>query len=452
MSHPFEAKEATTDFEQFSQSTMINQIKDTFNTLPDSRTGKGNNQKYSISDAAMSAYSIFFMQSPSFLDHQKSMQKEKDKNNAESLFGVHEIPSDNQIRNLLDSINPSSLKALYHSFLNGVEQQGKLMDFKSLNNGYLVALDGVEYFGSQKISCPQCLTKKLKNGKTHHSHIAVTPVIVSPDQSSVIPLVPEFVCPEDGVEKQDYELAASKRWLESENDFIPENTTYLGDDLYCHQPFCEQIIEQKKHFILVCKPDSHKTLYEWVDDFERMGKVSTLKKRHWTGKQHLTECYRFVNQVPLKNTDDALYVNWCELAVFNDKGELIYRNAFATNYELNEKNVAEIVRAGRTRWKIENENNNTLKTKGYNFKHNYGHGSKNLSSLLASLIILAFFVHTLLEWFDECYQLLREYLPSRKTFFDDLRALTRYMHFKDWQKLMKFMLHGLEIPIPQGTN
>ena len=91
---------------------------------------------------------------------------------------------------------------------------------------------------------------------------------------------------------------------------------------------------------------------------------------------------------------------------------------------MNRKNIKEIVEAGRTRWKIENENNNTLKTKGYNFKHNFGHGKQHLSSLLASLNILAFLVHTVLEWFDQCYALVRNELASRKTFFDDIRALT----------------------------
>jgi hypothetical protein len=81
------------------------------------------------------------------------------------------------------------------------------------------------------------------------------------------------------------------------------------------------------------------------------------------------------------------------------------------------------------RWYIENENNNTLKTKSYNFKHNFGHGKQHLSSLLASLNILAFLVHTVLEWFDQCYALVRNGLSSRKTFFDDIRALTRYMQF-----------------------
>jgi hypothetical protein len=199
---------------------------------------------------------------------------------------------------------------------------------------------------------------------------------------------------------------------------------------------------------LVCKPGSHQTLYEWVDDFERLGKVENIIVNESKGKKKVKKHDRFVNPVPLRDTDDALFVNWCELTINNDKNKIIYRNAFATDYVLNGKNIKQIIEAGRTRWKIENENNNTLKTKGYNFKHNFGHGKQDLSSLLASLNILAFLVHTVLEWFDQCYALVRNGLSSRKTFFDDIRALTRYMQFDSWQSLLKFMLEGLEVPIP----
>jgi len=69
----------------------------------------GPNQRYALQDAALSAFAVFFTQSPSFLDYQVRMQKDKGRNNASALFGVHQIPSDPQIRNLLDPVNPISL-------------------------------------------------------------------------------------------------------------------------------------------------------------------------------------------------------------------------------------------------------------------------------------------------------------------------------------------------------
>jgi hypothetical protein len=123
-----------------------------------------------------------------------------------------------------------------------------------------------------------------------------------------------------------------------------------------------------------------------------------------------------VNEVPLRDAEDALMVNWCEFTTTDRSGKVLYHNTFATSLLINDKNVMDIVEAGRSRWKIENENNNVLKTKDYHFEHNYGHGKKFLSQLLAVLIILAFLVHTVLDWMDSKYRLLREKLPSRRRF------------------------------------
>ena len=41
---------------------------------------------------------VFFMQSSSFLAHQRLMQSKKGKNNVASLFRVERMPSDPQIR------------------------------------------------------------------------------------------------------------------------------------------------------------------------------------------------------------------------------------------------------------------------------------------------------------------------------------------------------------------
>ena len=153
--------------------------------------------------------------------------------------------------------------------------------------------------------------------------------------------------------------------------------------------------------------------------------VKTVVRKRWTGKQYETDTYRYVSTVPLRDADDALSVNWCEITTHAaDTGKVLYRNAFATSLAIDDTNVASVVASGRARWKIENENNNTLKTKGYHFEHNYGHGKQFLSSLLATLILLAYLLHTLLDLMDDKFCLLLQTLPSRKRLFDDMKALT----------------------------
>ena len=163
-------------------------------------------------------------------------------------------------------------------------------------------------------------------------------------------------------------------------------------------------------------------------------------KGHWD-----THIYRYANGVPLVEGEGALQVNWCEVSITSDKGEIRYHNAWITDWKITDANVAGLVALGRARWKIENENNNTLKTKGYHLEHNFGHGQKHLSSLLATMNMLALLTHTFLAFCDDNYQLIRATLPTRKTFFDDVRALLRYMCFPSWDAMLDFMMRGLEI-------
>ncbi len=163
------------------------------------------------------------------------------------------------------------------------------------------------------------------------------------------------------------------------------------------------------------------------------------------GSQWHTHTYRWANQVPLTEGEGALKVNWCELSVSDQAGTVLYHNAWITDWPITAQNVAALAASGRARWRIENENNNTLKTKGYHLDHNFGHGQQHLSSLLATLNILAFLFHTVLAFTDERYRLIRATLPTRKTFFQDMRALTRYLCFPSWEGLLRFMMRGLEI-------
>ncbi|MDL1964054.1 MAG: hypothetical protein LWW98_06910 [Deltaproteobacteria bacterium] len=107
-----------------------------------------------------------------------------------------------------------------------------------------------------------------------YSHTVITPVIVAPGNDKVIALQPEFITPQDGHTKQDCENAAAKRWfIEYGLQYKDLGVTILGDDLYCHQPICENILTEGLNFILVCRPYSHKTLYEWTAEFENMGEI-----------------------------------------------------------------------------------------------------------------------------------------------------------------------------------
>ena len=422
-------------------SVFLDFLQQGIEKIKDPRS-ESNGTKFKVSDAMLSAFSMFFLQSQSFLEYQRQMQSRSGKDNVQSIFGVEKIPSDQQIRNILDLISANSLSFVFERIYQFLQNGKHLKRYERLGGNLLICLDGTEYHSSSKISCDCCSTRNHGNGKVTYSHTAILPVIAAPNCAEVISLPPEFVTPQDGHEKQDCETAAAKRWISKHRHlFQGQAITLLGDDLYSRQPMCRHCLDAEMNFIFTCLPSSHSSLYEWLDYLEKNGEVQHLTTKHRKGKSIEIYTYRFVNQIPLREQEPSLLVNWCELTVRNSvDNSVVFHNALVTNHSLNIDNIAEVVEGGRCRWKTENENHNVLKTKGYKLGHNFGHGQKHLSSTLLSLNLLAFLFHTVLQLIDSSYQEIRRKRGTRRGFFQDILSLTKYFLFDGWQHLIEFML------------
>lgn len=428
---------------------LMDKLRNSFVFLPDKRPGK--NISYTLADCASAAFSVFFTQEPSFLSYQNRMAKEYSLCNEKTIFAVKRIPSDTQIRRLLDTVPAKRLDTLFYDSIEFLKQRGYLEDFRteSGKKDLLIALDGTWYFSSTQIHCTNCLTKNFEGVKTYY-HAMINPVIVFPGKAHVIPLPPEFIKNSDGDKKQDCEQNACKRWLKKHGKRIAQmGVTLLGDDLYCHQPIIEEILKAKLNFILVCKEESHKTLYEWIRGITEEVKVEKITGVRKVRKE--TWIYQFVNSVPIRDQkgkgDQVINVNFAEVTILDEGGKRKYHNAFVTNHPVTKETVAKITACGRARWKAENENNNTLKNQGYHLEHNFGHGKKHLSQVLAVLNIVAFSFHTLLEIADVVYQTVREMEGRRDTLFNDIRFLLKTFVFESFTSLLDFMLGKKKIDV-----
>jgi Transposase DDE domain len=258
--------------------------------------------------------------------------------------------------------------------------------------------------------------------------------VVAPGHTQVLPLPPEFIVPQDGAEKQDCERAAAKRWLARHAVALARfRPVYLGDDLYACQPIAQAIRDTGGNFILTCKPGSHQTVTEYLTGVELKEHRQVVVQR---GKK--TTCvYRWLTEVPLRGTADALVVNWFSIETFNAAGKSTYRNAFVTDLPVTADTVAELAACGRARWKIENETFNVLKAKGYNLEHNFGHGKQTLSSLLVSLNLLAFAFHTVANLCVRAWSTAVAARGAKYRFFEHLRTITAYIVFPSWQALLE---------------
>lgn len=387
-----------------------------------------------MADFALAAFAPFFMQSPSFLAHQRHLETGQGRSNCQTLFGMRKIPGDSQIRAKLDPIEPDRFHPMFADILVELDQCGGLEAMRCLNGHVLIALDGTEYHRSDKIHCPNCSHHLRGKDKIEYFHAMLAATLVAPGHNRVVPLEPEFIVPQDGHAKQDCESRAARRWLAAHGaHYARLKPIYLGDDLFSRQPICQAVLDAGGHFLFVCKPESHKAIEEFRAGIKRDERIERVRR----GKQWFTYRYRWLRDVPLRGDEKAMAVNWLMMEISNACGTLTYRNSFITDIEVHRENVAELAAAGRARWKIENGAFNVLKTKGYNLEHNFGHGKQHLASVLAILNLLAFACHTVCQLGDRAWRAATRELVTRQGFFQNLRTMTTYLVFPSWDDLLE---------------
>ena len=404
--------------------------------LPDRRKSPLADRAYKMADIGLSAFSLFFMGSPSFLAYQRNLAEGQGRSNCQTLFGISAIPSDNYIRLMLDGAPTAAFDSL---FMKAIETPEVLAPFKRLGGRVLIALDGTEQHCSRKVHCARCSTRKRADGGTEYFHSFLGASIVAPGHQHVLPLPPEFIVPQDGAEKQDCERNAVKRWLARHGPTLAHlRPVFLADDLMSCQPVAEAIQAAGGNFILTCKPSSHKTVTEYLYGAKLEEHRETILKR---GKR-TTTVYRWLADVPLRASEDALKVNWFSIEMFDAKGKRTYYNSLVTDIAVTAGNVAELAACGRSRWKIENETFNVLKCGGYNLEHNFGHGKDTLASVLVVLNLLAFTYHTVASITVLAWKAAVAAKGATYRFFEHLRTITTYLVFQDWAHLLRSIGEG----------
>lgn len=400
--------------------------------------------EHSIHDCCLSAFAMMFFQDPSMLAFQRRLQDDGNKNNLQTIFGVGSIPKATQLRDVIDLIPSLAFDPIFSDFFRLLQRAKILENFRLFKNEYLVSIDGTQYFTSDKISCNGCLEKtSRKTGKTTYSHQFLGASIVHPDQRQVIPLAPEPIQNTDGSSKQDCERSAGKRLIKKIRKTHPKlNIIIAGDDLYSNQPFIDELQSNRMSFILVAKPGDHKFLFKHLESVKH--KFQALELPDDKGRQHI---YRWINDVPLNGTARAQNVNFFDYTI-KAAGKTNFHSSWVTDIPVHQDNVRTLVVGGRSRWKIENEYFNTLKNQGYNAEHNYGHGTQHASFNFLLFILLAFFVHQILELSDPLYQKCRKKFSSRIEYWNQLRCTIRILLFDSYEQLLEFIITASQDPRP----
>jgi hypothetical protein len=393
-----------------------------------------------MADTAMSAVAMFSLKFPSLLQFDKAAHGDENiRHNLRSLFGVEHAPSDTQMREILDPITPRSLRGVYKAIFSDLQRGKILEDFVYLDGAYLMALDGTGYFSSHEVYCDSCCKKEHRDGSVTYYHQMLSGVLVHPQKKGVIPLAPEPIVKQDGVKKNDCERNAGERFLENFRREHPHLRVIVTEDgLGSNAPHIGTLKRLGLNFILGAKPGDHKSLFEWVDASEKLGDVQKWEKQE--GK--VLHRFRWMKDVPLNDSNTQCLVNFLEY--WEIQGDTIKHWSWVTDLELNVQRVYLVMRAGRARWAIENETFNTLKNQGYCFEHNFGHGKKNLSVVLAMLMMLAFLIDQVQELACPLFQMARKKQRIKRILWEKMRFFVEHFLFKGWEEFLSALAFGIK--------
>src|SRR5262249_30571283 len=250
-------------------------------------------------------FAMFFMQSVSFLAFQRRLEQGHGRSNCQTLFGIEKIPSDNYIRDMLEGADPALLQPCFARVEQLLAEPAMRQAFGRLGGRIFVAWDGTEYFCSQNIGCPHCLTRKRSNGKVENYHTLMAATVVAPGHSRVVPLFPEFIATQDGAEKQDCERNAVKRWYQKHGARLrPLRPIYLGDDIFACQPIAKMLKDNGADFIFTCTTCSHSALTDVMAASE-LDRTQQKVRRRWASE---TLRYLWMEDVRLRDGKDAMRV------------------------------------------------------------------------------------------------------------------------------------------------
>jgi hypothetical protein len=235
---------------------------------------------------------------------------------------------------------------VFNETLKAANQSGVINEYRVLDGGVLLAIDGLWYFSSEHIHCSHCLTRKVKDleGEEHtvYYHAAVAGTVVKPGNNKVLPVAPEIIRNDDGAKKQDCELAAGKRWLKAHGEeYEWLEPTLLGVDLYSNRPFCEEIVAKRWGFIFTCKEESHKWLYETIQN----SFMREVREEKWDArkKKRVVYTWKYLNDVPIRYDErDPFPVNYFSMEIRPEgAAKPSFSNSWITNKTICDMNVGQ---------------------------------------------------------------------------------------------------------------
>lgn len=418
--------------------SLFSSVKQDFQKIPDKRRS---NSKIALDDALMSALAMFQLKDPSLLAFDTRRCEEPE--NLHTIFQVKDIPSDSQMRTILDPLSPASLRAPFRTVFRQLQRGKDFENMTFLGGHYLLSGDGTGFYTSNKVSSPYCMGKKKKNGTTEYYQQMYAACFVHPDSKVVIPVFPEMITQKDGRKKGDCERNAAKRFYpEFRREHPHLKVIVVEDALSSNGPHIRTLKELDLRFILGAKPTDHKALFTELQQGLQDGRATEFEYLDAEDRT-IGHFFRFMNHVPLNKSNPDLLVNVLEYSEIS-KGNKIRTFSWVTDIEITDENVFKVMRAGRSRWRIENETFNTLKNQGYHLGHNFGLGKQNLSVVFTTLMMLAFLIDQAQQMSCWLFQAALQSKRGKRYLWEEVRHLFHSFRVDSMETIFRAIAHGFE--------
>lgn len=421
-----------------SADGLIATLRNCFAAYQDSR--RSGSVQYSLVDTLMSAFAMFSLKDPSLL----AFQGRRNDATIQNLYRLQAIPCDTQMRSILDGLDLEPLHEAFAELFFHLQRDGELKKFLFDGQYYLVAIDGTQHFCSTAVRCEQCLRHKGRGDQQRYVHQAVVASLVHPDRKETIPLGIEPIVQQDGQQKNDCERNATRRLLRrlrAQHPKLP--MVIIEDGLASNAPHIEDLKAAKLHFLLAAKPGDHQFLFEQFLAASDAGRCEVVASMRQSSDSVPFSETSYVENLPLNASRAEVRVNFLHhLELEPQQGEVRKQFSWVSDLAIPPTLRTQYVRAGRSRWHIENAVFNTLKNQGYCLEHNYGHGKINLASVLAVLMLLAFAVDQIQQLACPLFAAAAATVGAKIRFWEKLRSHAEHFVFTSFAELWAAMATG----------
>ena len=347
---------------------------------------------------------------------------------------LSEIPHHDTINDFLKELNPEELMKIKTGMIKDLLRKRSFEQYRFENNKkkyWLVAVDATGTHSFNKRHCEHCLTRKHVDKETgketfsYYHNVLEAKLILG---EFVFSIGTEFIENEDEfVSKQDCERNAFKRLAKRlKKEFSRLPICILADSLYANGPVMDICKANRWEYIIRFKSGSIKTLGKEFEAIRGIDKTVIIDKN---------KSYTYVNN---------LYHNLRKLSI----GELVEEKTkiidnkktikkivtfrYISSLEISNKNIKEIIKTGRKRWKIENEGFNTQKNHGYEIHHLK---STNVNAMKNHYLLIQI-AHIIRQIYDKGIKVLKTLkLSIKKESKHLLASFRRQLTDKDLQKI-----------------